>query len=107
AMRMLRTMYAATAIAAACLLSISAAQSQEYPAPKPLKTESQAPIKGFGGSKGAKIAYMPPATEFNYYIAIGEGGKDEATKHGIPTFILPPPHRPAINRPIAIIQHVI
>ena len=72
-MRMFRTICAATAIAAAGLLSIGAAQSQDYPAPKPLKTESQAPIKGFGGSKGAKIAYMPPATEFNYYIAIGEG----------------------------------
>ena len=103
-MRMFRTMCAATAIAAVGLLSIGSAQSQDYPAPKPLKTESQAPIKGFGGSKGAKIAYMPPATEFNYYIAIGEGVKDEAAKHGITTFMLAPQSGADINGQIISAQ---
>jgi ribose transport system substrate-binding protein len=106
-MRMSRTMCAATAIAAVGLLSIGSAQSQDYPAPKPLKTESQAPIKGFGGSKGAKIAYMPPATEFNYYIAIGEGVKDEAAKHGITTFMLAPQSGADINGQMGMIQDVI
>ena len=86
---------------------MGAAQSQDYPAPKPLKTESQAPIKGFGGSKGAKIAYMPPATEFNYYIAIGEGVKDEAAKHGITTFMLAPQSGADINGQMGMIQDVI
>jgi ribose transport system substrate-binding protein len=104
---MFRTICAATAIAAGGLLSIGAAHSQDYPAPKPLKTESQAPIKGFGGSKGAKIAYMPPATEFNYYIAIGEGVKDEAAKHGITTFMLAPQSGADINGQMGMIQDVI
>ena len=80
---------------------------EAYPAPKPLKPAAQAPIKGFSGSKGAKIAYMPPATEFNYYIAIGEGIKDEAAKRGITTFMLAPQSGADINGQMGMIQDVI
>ena len=62
----------ATTVAMAGLLAAGVARADDYPAPKPLNAESQAPNKGFSGSKGAKIAYMPPATESNYYIAIGD-----------------------------------
>jgi ribose transport system substrate-binding protein len=36
------------------------------------------------------IAYMPPATEFNYYIAIQQGVKREAARLGARTFMLAP-----------------
>ena len=63
----------------------------------------QAPIKGYGGSKGANIAYMPPATEFNYYVAIGEGVKDAAAKRGITTFMLAPQSGADINGQMGMI----
>ena len=72
-----------------------------------IEDKSQAPIKSFGGSKGAKIAYMPPATEFNYYIAIGEGVKDEAAKRGITTFMLASQSGADINGQMGMIQDVI
>ena len=64
------------ALGLALLAFIAApAIAADYAAPKPLTEGAQAPTTGFKGSKGARIAYMPPATEFNYYIAIGEGIK--------------------------------
>lgn len=97
----------AAAIAVVSLLAAGAARADDYPAPKPLNPESQALIKGFNGSKGAKIAYMPPATEFNYYIAIGEGVKDAAAKRGISTFMLAPQSGADINGQMGMIQDVI
>lgn len=97
----------AGAAAMAVLLLAGAAWADEYPAPKPLKAEAQAPIKGFKGAKGAKIAYMPPATEFNYYIAIGEGIKEAAAKRGIETFMLAPQSGADINGQMGMIQDVI
>lgn len=95
-------------IALAIGLGISGAAAQEtYPAPKPLAAAAQAPIKEFKGSKGARIAYMPPATEFNYYIAIGEGLKDEAAKRGIETFMLAPQSGADINGQMGMLQDVI
>jgi ribose transport system substrate-binding protein len=105
-MRLSRTTWAA-ATAMAALLSIGAAHAQDYPAPKPLKPEAQASIKGFHGSKGMRIAYMPPATEFNYYIAIGEGIKAAAAKRGITTFMLAPQSGADINGQMGMIQDVI
>lgn len=88
--------------------AIGGASAQEaYPAPKPLAASAQAPIKDFKGSKGARIAYMPPATEFNYYIAIGEGIKDEAAKRGIETFMLAPQSGADINGQMGMLQDVI
>jgi ribose transport system substrate-binding protein len=95
------------AVGAAIGLMTGAAYAIDYAAPKPLSTEAQAPIKDFKGSKGARIAYMPPATEFNYYIAIGEGIKDEAAKRGIDTFMLAPQSGSDINGQMGMIQDVI
>lgn len=83
------------------------AAAQEYATPKPLKPAAQAPIKGFKGSKGARIAYMPPATEFNYYIAIGEGIKAAAAKRGMDTFMLAPQSGADINGQMGMLQDVI
>jgi ribose transport system substrate-binding protein len=98
----------AVIVAFAGLLAASVARADDdYPTPKPLNTESQAPNKGFSGSKGAKIAYMPPATESNYYIAIGEGVKEAAAKRGISTFMLAPQSNADINGQMGMIQDVI
>ena len=87
--------------------SASAAADEAYPAPKPLQASAQAPIKDFKGSKGARIAYMPPATEFNYYIAIGEGIKDAAPKSGMNVFMLAPQSGADINGQMGMLQDVI
>lgn len=100
-----KTMIAAAALVVAAAVGSSFAQ--EYAKPKPLKAEAQAPIRGFKGSKGARIAYMPPATEFNYYIAIGEGIKDAAAKRGIQTFMLAPQSGADINGQMGMLQDVI
>lgn len=97
----------AAGVAAIVGFGLTAALAQDYPAPKPLVPAAQAPIKGFKGSKGARIAYMPPATEFNYYIAIGEGIKDEAAKRGIDTFMLAPQSGADISGQVAMLQDVI
>src|ERR1700733_12850251 len=97
----------AAGLAMASLIAAGATRADDYPAPKPLSAESQAPDKGFSGAKGAKIAYMPPATESNYYIAIGEGIKDAAAKRGISTFLLAPQSNADINGQMGMIQDVI
>jgi ribose transport system substrate-binding protein len=97
----------AVTVALAGLYAASVARADDYPMPKPLNIESQAPNKGFSGSKGAKIAYMPPATESNYYIAIGEGVKEAAAKRGISTFMLAPQSNADINGQMGMIQDVI
>lgn len=98
----------ATGLALAIGVAVGAAWAQDpYPAPKPLQASAQAPIKSFKGSKEAHIAYMPPATEFNYYIAIGEGIKKEAAKRGIDTFLLAPQSGADINGQMGMLQDVI
>ncbi len=53
------------------------------------------------------IAYMPPGTEFNYYIAIGEGIKALAKETGANTFMLAPQSGADINGQMGMIQDVI
>jgi ribose transport system substrate-binding protein len=50
---------------------------------------------------------MPPATEFNYYIAIGEGIKAIAKDMGASTFMLAPQSGADINGQMGMIQDVI
>ncbi|MCP4402870.1 MAG: sugar ABC transporter substrate-binding protein [bacterium] len=54
-----------------------------------------------------RVAYLPPATEFNYYIAIGEGIKASAEKMGIDTFMLAPQSGADINGQMGMLQDVI
>lgn len=95
------------AAAAAALLMTGAAPAEDYAAPQPLEAAAQAPIQGFGGSDGARIAYMPPATEFVYYIAIGKGIEAEAAKHNISTFMLAPQSGADISGQMTMLQDVI
>jgi ribose transport system substrate-binding protein len=50
---------------------------------------------------------MPPATEFNYYMAIGEGIKAQAAQLGAETFMLAPQSGSDINGQMGMIQDVI
>jgi len=54
----------------------------------------------------ARIAYMPPATEFNYYMAIGEGIKAHAAALGVETFMLAPQSGSDIAGQMKMLQDV-
>ena len=85
----------------------SVAFAIDYPAPQPLDPEAQADVSRLKNDGDISIAYMPPATEFNYYIAIGEGIKAEAAKAGVDTFMLAPQSGADINGQMGMIQDVI
>jgi ribose transport system substrate-binding protein len=80
-----------------------------YASPTPLAAGSQAPCSNLHYKSGgkARIAYMPPATEFNYYIAIGEGVKARAKELGASTFMQAPQSGNDINGQMGMIQDVI
>jgi ribose transport system substrate-binding protein len=80
-----------------------------YAKPVPLKSGSQAACSGlaYKPGKAPRVAYMPPATEFNYYIAIGEGVKARAADLGASTFMLAPQSGDDINGQMGMIQDVI
>ena len=68
------------------------------PTPVPLMEGAQAPIDAITPTNEVfRIAYMPPATEFNYYIAIGEGIKAVAAEAGVEVFMLAPQSGADIN----------
>lgn len=86
----------------------SAAIAQDYPAPVPLAEGAQAPIAAITPvNETFRIAYMPPATEFNYYIAIGEGIKSVAAEEGVEVFMLAPQSGADINGQMGMIQDVL
>lgn len=88
-------------------LATGAAFAVDYPAPQPLNPDAQADVSRLKNDGDVTIAYMPPATEFNYYIAIGEGIKAEAAKAGVKTFMLAPQSGSDINGQMGMIQDVI
>lgn len=84
------------------------ALAQDYPAPVPLQEGAQAPIEAITKAEGPlRIAYMPPATEFNYYIAIGEGIKSVAATKEVEVFMLAPQSGADINGQMGMIQDVL
>jgi ribose transport system substrate-binding protein len=69
---------------------------------------AQAPISAIKPTNATyRIAYMPPATEFNYYIAIGEGIKSVAKDAGVDVFMLAPQSGADINGQMGMIQDVL
>lgn len=101
--RALITLVTATALT----LSTSHSWAAEYPAPQPLKEGAQADTSKLKNDGSITIAYMPPATEFNYYIAIGEGIKAEAAQMSAEVFMLAPQSGADINGQMGMIQDVI
>ena len=81
----------------------------DYAKPLALKEGAQADFKSVEKKAAAKlrVAYMPPATEFNYYIAIGEGIKDLAGQQGVDSFMLAPQSGADINGQMGMLQDVI
>jgi ribose transport system substrate-binding protein len=53
-----------------------------------------------------RIAYMPPATEFNYYMAIGAGIETLAAELGVETFMLAPQSGADIATQMKMLQDV-
>jgi ribose transport system substrate-binding protein len=53
------------------------------------------------------VAYMPPAKEFNYYMAIGKGIEDICDKAGAEYFMLAPESGADINGQMGMIQDAI
>jgi ribose transport system substrate-binding protein len=86
----------------------TAAIAQDYPAPIPMKEGAQAPIEAIvKKDHKLRIAFMPPATEFNYYIAINEGIKAVAAEKGVDVFMLAPQSGADINGQMGMIQDVL
>jgi ribose transport system substrate-binding protein len=52
------------------------------------------------------VAYMPPATEFNYYMAIGAGVDAKAEELGVETFMLAPQSGSDIATQMKMLQDV-
>jgi ribose transport system substrate-binding protein len=90
------------------ITSISA-MAIDYAKPVDLSKGAQADFDSIKKkeSKTLRVAYMPPATEFNYYIAIGEGIKELAQKNGVDTFMLAPQSGADINGQMGMLQDVI
>ncbi len=82
-------------------------QLASYPAPVVIKAQSEFAKLKYAQGKVPTIAYMPPGTEFNYYIAIGEGIKALAKDMGASTFMLAPQSGADINGQMGMIQDVI
>jgi ribose transport system substrate-binding protein len=83
-------------------------QAADYASPVPLEAGAQASFTNIKKPSGkVRVAYMPPATEFNYYIAIGEGIKTVAANEGVDTFMLAPQSGADINGQMGMIQDVL
>jgi ribose transport system substrate-binding protein len=102
-----RRVFGILAAATALSLSLPVGQAAEYAAPQPLQQGAQADTSKLKNDGSITIAYMPPATEFNYYIAIGEGIKAEAAAAGTEVFMLAPQSGADINGQMGMIQDVI
>ena len=97
-----------TTIAVAVSLCANAASAEDYPTPVPLNDGAQAAIDAISPKNETfRIAYMPPATEFNYYIAVGEGIKSIAAEQGAEVFMLAPQSGADINGQMGMIQDVL
>jgi ribose transport system substrate-binding protein len=79
----------------------------EYPASVPIDAQAAFTNLKYVKGKIPTVAYMPPGTEFNYYIAIGEGIKALAKQAGVTTFMLAPQSGADINGQMGMIQDVI
>lgn len=80
-----------------------------YLAPSDLAEGSQAGFDNLAYQEGdqPRIAYMPPATEFNYYMAIGAGIETYAKEVGADMFMLAPQSGADINGQMGMLQDVI
>jgi ribose transport system substrate-binding protein len=71
------------------------------------KAQASCENVAYDGSGTPRIAYMPPATEFPYYLAIGEGIKAKAEEVNAETFMLAPQSGADIEGQIGMLQDVL
>ena len=71
------------------------------------KAQASCEDAAYDGSGSPRIAYMPPGTEFPYYLAIGEGIKAKAPDVGADTFMLAPQSGADIEGQMGMIQDVL
>jgi len=102
-----RRQFGMLAAVTALTCSVPLGWAAGYEAPQQLMEGAQADVSKLKNDGSITIAYMPPATEFNYYIAIGEGIKADAAKAGVETFMLAPQSGADINGQMGMIQDVI
>lgn len=95
------------ASASALCLVATAVLAEDHAAPVPLQAGAQADIAAIKPDGAIRVAYMPPATEFPYYIAIGEGMKKVAAEKGVEMFMLAPQSGADINGQMGMIQDVL
>lgn len=74
---------------------------------QPVEINAQASFEGLTADGDIRIAYMPPATEFNYYMAIGAGIEQMGEVYGVETFMLAPQSGSDINGQMGMLQDVI
>ncbi|MFO7546357.1 MAG: sugar ABC transporter substrate-binding protein [Trueperaceae bacterium] len=98
------------ALALKVMLVLGFALTQSYTppagafAPVPLAEGAQAMCEGFTPGPDIRIAYMPPATEFPYYMDIGRGIVAQAEALGVTTFMLAPQSGSDIAGQMGMIQ---
>jgi ribose transport system substrate-binding protein len=109
----MRKLFVLAIVLLVCAGAVSA-QEGGYTAPAPafnpvaLNAGAQAECANLNwdGSSPIRIAYMPPATEFPYYMAIGEGIRAKAAELGIETFMQAPQSGSDIAGQMGMIQDV-
>jgi ribose transport system substrate-binding protein len=102
----LKSLAIAATLAVTASIGITA-HAADYANPQPLNDGAQAQMSTIKATKPYRIAYMPPATEFNYYIAIGEGIKSVMKEKGVEVFMLAPQSGADINGQMGMIQDVL
>ncbi len=75
--------------------------------PVPLAEGAQAMCEGLAPGDDIRIAYMPPGTEFNYYMDIGKGIVAQAEERGVTTFMLAPQSGSDIAGQMGMVQDVL
>ena len=78
-----------------------------YPGAVPVKKQASFDSLAYTEGKVPVVAYMPPATEFNYYMAIGAGIEALAADMGVDYFLLAPQSGGDINGQMGMLQDVI
>ncbi|HVP18384.1 MAG TPA: sugar ABC transporter substrate-binding protein [Spirochaetia bacterium] len=98
---------AALVVEASAQSTFAYKRAVSYASPVVIKAQADFAHLKYVKGKAPVVAYMPPATEFNYYIAIGEGIKAIAKDMGASTFMLAPQSGADINGQMGMIQDVI
>jgi len=82
-------------------------QSVEYPDPVSVNKQASFSSLAYDDGVAPTVVYMPPATEFNYYMAIGAGIEALAEEMGVNYDMMAPQSGSDINGQMGMIQDVL